>query len=135
MTVDAQAFLAAWHATVARRDRQGIADALADDVTIAPPPYWKKLEGKDVVAHLLGIVVNTIEGFTYHREWINGRELALEFRGKIGEFELQGIDLITLDDRNRIQNLDVLIRPLRAATALKDKVGVEMARFLREQAT
>ena len=133
MSLDANAFLTDWHVTVARKDRARIAEALADDVTIGPPPYWKKLEGKDVVAHLLGIVVNTIEGFTYHREWINGRELALEFRGKIGDFELQGIDLITLDDQNRIQNLDVLIRPLRAATALKDKVGVEMARFLREQ--
>ena len=133
MTPDANAFLAAWHVTVAQKDRQRIADALADDVTIGSPPYWKKLEGKEIVAHLLGIVVNTIEGFTYHREWINGRELALEFRGKIDDFELQGIDLITLDDQNRIRDLDVLIRPLRAATALKDKVGVEMARFLREQ--
>ena len=133
MAPDANAFLAAWHVTVAQKDQQRIANALADDVTIGAPPYWKKLEGKEIVAHLLGIVVNTIEGFTYHREWINGRELALEFRGKIDDFELQGIDLITLDDQNRIRNLDVLIRPLRAATALKDKVGVEMARFLREQ--
>ena len=77
--------------------------------------------------------MNTIEDFTYHREWSEGRELALEFRGRVGELELQGIDLISLDERLRIGNLDVMIRPINAAVALRDAIAPRMAAYLAER--
>lgn len=79
--------------------------------------------------HLLGIIIRTIEGFTYHREWQHGNELALEFTGRVGELDLQGIDLITLDDRLAIARLDVLMRPLRAIEALQEVVAPQMTAF------
>ena len=130
MEPNAEAFLATWHTIVATKDLAGLANAAADEITLGAPPYWQKLEGKALVVHLLGVIVETIEGFTYHREWWNGRELALEFTGTVDGMGLQGIDLITLDDHNRIRNLDVLIRPLNTLTVLRDKVGVRMAEFL-----
>jgi hypothetical protein len=123
-------FLVRWHRIVAEKDLDALAAILADDVTIGAPPYWSKLDGKDLVAHLLGIIIETIEDFTYHREWTHGREFALEFRGHVGEHQLQGIDLITVGDDGRIRNLDVLIRPINAVLALRDIVGPRMARFL-----
>jgi 2,4-dienoyl-CoA reductase (NADPH2) len=56
------------------------------------------------------------------------RELALEFRGRVGGLELQGVDLITLDDQGRITNLDVMIRPINTLLALRDRVAARMAR-------
>jgi hypothetical protein len=130
MQPDADAFLARWHRIVAERDLDALADVLADGVAIGAPPYWTPLAGKPLVHHLLGIIVTTIEGFTYHREWTRGRELALEFRGRVGEHELQGIDLITLDDDSRIAHLDVLIRPMNALEALREIVAPKMMAFL-----
>ena len=75
---------------------------------------------------------HTIEGFTYHREWAQGRELALEFRGRVGETELQGIDLITLDAEGRIQNLDVLMRPVNGIVALRERIAPRMAEYLAQ---
>jgi hypothetical protein len=134
MPDEAQAFLAEWHRVVAHKDLDGLARVLADDVTLGAPPYWEKLRGREVVRFLLGLIVNTIEGFTYHREWRSGNELALEFRGRVGELELQGIDLISLDERSRIRNLDVMIRPINAVQALQQTITPKMVAFLASRA-
>lgn len=127
MPADPAAFLARWHRIVAEKDVDGLATILADDVTVGAPPYWTRFEGKAVAQKLLGIIVETIEEFTYHREWTSGRELALEFRGRVGGLDLQGIDLITLDDRGRIARLDVMIRPMNALVELQSRVVGRMA--------
>ena len=127
MPADPSAFLARWHHIVAEKDLTGLGDLLADDVALGAPPYWGRLEGKPIVQKLLGIILETIEDFTYHRQWVNGRELALEFRGKVDGLELQGIDLITLDDAGRLAQLDVMIRPINTLLALRDRVAARMA--------
>ena len=132
MAADPEAFLPAWHRIVRERDFEALAGVLAPDVAIGAPPYWTKLNGEKLVHHLLGLVIETIDGFTYHREWRNGVELALEFTGRVGDMDLQGIDLITLDASNRIQNLDVLMRPVNAVIALQKAIAPRMAAFLSE---
>jgi hypothetical protein len=126
-------FLDEWHRIVSERDLDALQAVLAEDVSLGAPPYWGRLRGRGLVHHLLGLIVGTIEGFRYHREWQNGRELALEFTGRVGELELQGIDLITLDERLRIQSLDVMIRPINAVLALRESIAPRMAAFLAER--
>jgi hypothetical protein len=126
-------FLGEWHRIVAEKDLDGLRDILAEDVSLGAPPYWARLEGREIVHHLLGLIVNTIEGFRYRREWQNERELALEFTGRVGELELQGIDLISLDGSLRVQNLDVMIRPINAAVALREAIAPRMASFLAQR--
>lgn len=131
-------FLARWHAVVRERDLTGLEKLLAPDVTMGAPPYWDKLRGRPLVHHLLGLIIHTIEDFTYHREWhqdSRGRaEIALEFQGHLGELDLQGIDLISLNERGEIQNLDVVIRPINALTALRDVIAPQMAEYLKNAA-
>jgi hypothetical protein len=134
MEPHAEGFLARWHAAVAGRDGEAIASLLADDVSVGAPPYWGRLEGKPLVGHLLGVIADTIEGFMYHREWVSGRELALEFTGRVEGKLLQGVDLVTLGEDGRITRLDVMIRPLNTLVALRDKVAERMAEYLAAQA-
>lgn len=126
-------FLREWHRIVAERDVEGLGRILAEDVSLGVPPYWGRMQGREIAQHLLGIIIHTIEGFTYHREWQDGRELALEFTGRVGERELQGIDLITLDESGRVRNLDVLMRPVNGIIALREIVAPQMAAFLAER--
>ena len=127
-------FLARWHPVVQKRDLVELEKLLAADVTMGAPPYWDKLRGRPLVHHLLGLIIHTIEDFTYHREWHDdslGRgEIALEFRGHVGELDLQGIDLISLNEHGEIQNLDVVIRPMNALSALRDIIAPQMAEYL-----
>lgn len=132
MSNPVDAFLTEWHRIVSERDLDALHRVLAPDVSLGPPPYWSRFHGREIVQHLLGLIVETIEGFTYHREWKNGRELALEFTGRVGDLELQGIDLITLNDRFAIQNLDVLMRPMNSVRALQETIGPRMVSFLAQ---
>ena len=128
-------FLADWHRLVERRDLVALEQILAEDVSIGAPPYFDPLQGRRLVHQLLGLIIATIEDFTYHREWHDDSrgqgEIALEFRGHVGELELQGIDLITLNDRGELQKLDVMIRPLNALEALRDIIAPQMMSFLQ----
>jgi len=135
-------FLAKWHRLVEQRDLDALERILAEDVSMGAPPYWDKLNGRPIVHHLLGLIISTVEDFTYHREWhdesrgggTGSREIALEFRGHLGELDLQGIDLITLNERGELQNLDVMIRPMNALSALRDVIAPQMLEFLRASA-
>jgi hypothetical protein len=126
----AERFLAAWHPAVAARDSAALDALLADGVTLGAPPYWQKLEGRPLVLFLLRLILETIEEFRYHREWVDDRGLALEFTGKVDGLELQGIDLVILDADDRVANLDVLIRPANAVHALIASVALRMQRHL-----
>lgn len=128
--MSAGAFLDEWHRIVAQGDLDALREILREDVTIGAPPYWTPLRGRPIVHQLLSIILETIEGFTYFREWQDGRELALEFRGKVGDLDVQGIDLITLDAEGRIQNLDVLMRPTNTILRLQERIAPRMAEFL-----
>jgi hypothetical protein len=75
MTFEAS-FLDEWHRIVADRDEDALDKILAEDITLGAPPYWAKLEGREVVRTLLGFIINTIEEFTYHREWAQRSHLA-----------------------------------------------------------
>jgi hypothetical protein len=129
-------FLDRWHPVVEHRDLIELEKLLASDVTMGAPPYWEKLNGRPLVHHLLGLIIHTIEDFTYHREWHDDSrgqgEIALEFSGHVGELNVQGIDLISLNERGEIQNLDVVIRPMNALSALRDVIAPQMAEYLRK---
>jgi hypothetical protein len=131
---DPTSFLTEWHRIVAARDFVALPGVLLPTVSMGAPPYWQKIAGRDPVAHLLGIIITTIEDFRYHREWVEGAELALEFSGHVGSLDLQGIDLITLDHDNRIANLDVLMRPINAVAKLQEIVAPQMMEFLSARA-
>ena len=131
-------FLEEWHRLVEARDLVALERILAKDVSLGAPPYWDKLTGRGIVHHLLGLIIQTIEDFSYDREWHDDSrgkgEIALEFRGHLGELDVQGIDLITLNDRGELQNLDVMIRPLNSLAALRDVIAPQMMEFLQQNA-
>jgi hypothetical protein len=126
-----EAFLDEWHRIVRERDVEALGALLAPDVEIGAPPYWEPLRGRELVQHLLGLILDTIEGFTYRREWRDGAELALEFRGRVGGLELQGIDLISLDAAGRIRRLEVPMRPVNAVVALREAKAKRMMEYLK----
>ena len=127
-------FLDRWHRMVRERDTSAIADLLAEDVKLGAPPYWGTLEGRDLVTYLLTLIIQTIDGFTYHREWRNGAELALEFKGTVGGKNVQGIDLITVDSDGRVAAIDVPMRPINTVCELRDKIGPLMEKYFKDLA-
>jgi hypothetical protein len=56
------------------------------------------------------------------REWIDGKDWALEFSGKIDDIEFKGIDLITLGEDNKIKLIEVMLRPPNAGALFRARM-------------
>jgi hypothetical protein len=113
----------AFRAAVEREDHPGMVEALAPDVVFHSPITFKPFEGKDAVSTLLSVVMATFEGFRYTDELDGGGVKALVFEARVGDKQVQGLDLLRFDDDGLIEDFTVMVRPLSAAMALAEAVG------------
>ena len=110
-------------AAVEARDLAGMVAALAPDVVFHSPVTFKPFEGRDMVGHVLGEVLQVFQEFTYTDELREGDTTALVFEARVGDRDVQGIDLIRLNADGLIDDLTVLVRPLSGLTALAGEMG------------
>jgi hypothetical protein len=98
-------------------------DALADDVVFHSPVTFKPFEGREAVGTLLGVVSRTFEDFRYTDELDADGCKALVFGARVGDKQVEGLDLLRFDDDGKIADFTVMVRPLSAAMALAERVG------------
>jgi hypothetical protein len=116
-----------FRAAIERRDLDGMVAALADDVVLHSPVSFKPFEGKEAVARLLEILLRTFEDFRYTDE-LPGEEVhALIFRARVGDRDVEGLDLVRPGPDGRIVDFTVMVRPLTAVVALAEAVGAQLA--------
>jgi SnoaL-like domain len=116
-----------FRAAVERGDFDGMLATLAEDVVLHSPVSFKPFEGKEAVAGLLRIIVDTFEDFRYTDE-LPGEDIhALIFRARVGDREVEGLDLVRPGPDGRIVDFTVMVRPLTAVVALAEAVGPQLA--------
>jgi hypothetical protein len=108
---------------VEAKDLDGMRDALADDVVFHSPITFKPFEGRESVSMLLGVVFRTFEDFRYTDELDRDDVKALVFKARVGDKEVEGLDLLRIDGEGKIADFTVMVRPLSAAMALAEAVG------------
>jgi hypothetical protein len=112
---------------IERRDLDGMVATLADDVVLHSPVSFKPFEGREAVAQLFEILVRTFEDFRYTDD-LPGEEVhAMIFRARIGDREVEGLDLIRPGPDGRIADFTVMVRPLTGVVALAEAVGPQLA--------
>jgi len=99
-------------------DPSALAARLADTVTLHTPRFWRPITDRNWLIGILNMVPQAIDGFTYHRSWIDGSEAIMEFKGEVNGLGLQGIDIFTLNDEGKVESLTVFVRPPNALAAL-----------------
>ena len=102
-------------------------DSLAPDVHFNSPVAFLPFEGREAVGQVLGAVMETFEGFRYTDELEGATAHALVFEARVGDKEIQGIDLLRFDEDGRIRDFTVLVRPLSATIALAQAMGPKVA--------
>ena len=112
---------------VLRRDHPAMVDALAADVVFNSPVAFRPFEGRDAVGHVLAAVLETFEDFRYTDELPGDTAHALVFEARVGEKQIQGIDLLRFDADGKIDDFTVLVRPLSATIALAEAMGPKVA--------
>ena len=124
-----EASLKRWHAIIASGDASGLPSLLAPDCVFRSPVAYQPYHGADRTALVLATAASVFQDFRYHRQFVAGNDVGLEFSARVGTAELKGIDLIHFDDSGRITELEVMVRPATGLQAL----GQEMARRLAGQ--
>ena len=118
----------AFRKAVESTDLEAAMAQLAQNVVLHSPVTFKPFDGKEAVTALFTILFRTFEDFRYVDAYTSddGSEI-LHFRTRIGDREVEGIDMVRFDSAGLIEDFTVMVRPLTAAMALRDAVGSQLA--------
>jgi hypothetical protein len=117
----------AFRAAVEAKDIDAATALLADEVTFNSPVVHKPYAGRETVATILRTAFGVFEDFRYTDELEADGAHALIFRARVGDRELQGLDLIRTDEHGRIVDFTVMVRPASGLMALAERMGAELA--------
>lgn len=111
-----------WHRLVAERDMAALDALLADEVVFHSPVVHTPQAGKPLTRMYLQAAMHVLgnENFRYVGEWYGASSAVLEFRTEVDGIEIDGIDMITWDDEERIIEFKVMVRPLQAINLLHE---------------
>ena len=121
----------AFKAAAESKDFSAIDDLFAEDAVFRSPAVFAPYEGREAIKILLGAVVRVFEDFRYVEQVEDGVTAVLMFEAKVGDRELQGVDVLRFDAEGQIRELIVMIRPLSGLNA----VAAAMQRMLEEAQT
>lgn len=120
----AERFLAASRAD----DVGAAASELAPDVVMLNPGTDDPVVGRESVAGALRAVNAACDDFR-HTHLLSGQGtgeaplFGLVFEAKVGDETLHGVDLLELDERDRIRRFTVMARPMSALMALGARIS------------
>ncbi len=118
--------LAAFRAAVESGDHAGMVAQLGPEPVLRSPVTFKPFEGREAVSRLFGILLEVFEDFRYTDEFEADGKAALIFEARVGDRELQGLDLFRLDADGKIAELTVMVRPASGLMALGEAVGARL---------
>lgn len=118
--------LADFRAAVEGGDHAAMVAALAPDPVLRSPVSFKPFEGREAVSRLFEILLEVFEDFRYTDEFEADGKAALIFTARVGDREVEGLDLFRLDADGRIAELTVMVRPASGLMALGEAVGARL---------
>ncbi len=111
-------------------------DLLHEDVIFYSPVVFTPQKGKEITKLYLSAAGGVFSSnkdkeqskpeeskFRYTKELIHDNHACLEFETEINGIYVNGIDLITWNDENKITEFKVLVRPLQAVNTLHQMMG------------
>jgi hypothetical protein len=109
------------------KDLDLLRETLAEDVVLHSPILFKGFEGRDMAMLVLANVIEVFEDFRYLDEVHGDGTVVLRFAAKVeGKFEIEGVDYLTLDADNRVTDLTVFLRPLKAVNAFNEQMSARL---------
>ena len=118
----------ALRAAVEAGDLEATLATMSPDVVFHSPVTFKPFLGRDAVGVLFGILFKTFEDFRYVGEFTaSDGSAVLRFLTRVGDRDVEGIDLVHFNDDGLIDDFTVFVRPLSAVHALRDSIGAQLA--------
>ena len=102
---------------------------LAEDAVFYSPAVFTPQEGKAKTAMYLRAAEKMFSGtdFRYVGQWFGERSAVLEFTATIDGVYVDGIDMITWNDDEKIVSFKVMMRPFKALQVIMPKMAELLA--------
>ena len=121
-----------FRAAVEERRFDSIASIFADDVVLHSPVAHRPYRGPEMVAGIVAAVATVLEGFHFVKEIGSGTgDHALIFSATVDGLQIQGCDFLHTRDDGLIDELTVMLRPLKATIAFAEKMSQAFANLPR----
>jgi len=98
-------------------------ELLAPSVQLHSPVLHHALVGRELVAPLLGELRACFTEPVFTDTLQAPETLGLVFRAKIADLDAEGLQLLRFDSDGLIEDITVMLRPIRAAMALAQAMG------------
>jgi hypothetical protein len=105
------------------KDIEAASELFAPEIVFHSPATFHPFVGRETVTALLAIVAETFEDFRYTDGLEADGAHALIFRASIGGREIEGIDLLRLDEDGLIADFTVMLRPISGLLPFAQAMG------------
>ena len=112
----------AFRAAVESKELSAIDALFAEDARFRSPVVFKPYEGRGQIAVILGAALRAFEDFRYLAQTETGDTAVLMFEARVGDRELQGVDILRFAEDDRITELTVMVRPMSGMHALAERM-------------
>ena len=114
-----------WHEIVESGESEKLSDLIDNDCVFFSPVVFSPQEGKELTIKYLSAAALVFgdESFKYTKEIINENNACLEFELELDGIKINGVDLISWNEENKINEFKVLIRPLKGVQLIHQLMG------------
>jgi len=128
-----------WHEALSSGDIGKIKPLLANKCVFYSPIVFKPQEGR-VLSHMYLSsafrMFKEAERFEYKKEIIGEKDAVLTFEAEIEGIFIDGLDMITWNDANKITEFKVMIRPMKGLQKVGEKMLDQLSDLsLKEKAS
>jgi SnoaL-like protein len=102
-------------------------ELFSPEAVFRSPAVFKPYSGLEALGVILGTVVEVFEDFHYVDQVETGDTAVLVFEARVGDRELNGVDVLRFGEDGRIAEMMVMIRPLSGLNALGEEMGRRLA--------
>jgi hypothetical protein len=110
----------AFRAAAEAKDFGAAEELFAENAVFRSPVVYKPYEGRDQIKVLLSAVVQVFEDFRYLEQVETGDAAVLMFEARVGDKQLQGVDILKFGPDDRIVEMTVMVRPMSGVHALAE---------------
>jgi len=108
------------------KDFSAVDQLFAEDAVFRSPVVFKPYQGREALALLLGAVVQVFEDFRYVEHVETGDTAVLMFEARVGDREVQGVDILRFGDGEQIREMTVMVRPMSGMHALAEAMRAKL---------
>jgi hypothetical protein len=119
----------AFRQAIERMDLAAVLAILSPEIVFNSPIVFKPYHGRDEVGFVLAGVMRVFQDFRYTAEYAAPDGHVLRFKTRVGDRDLEGVDILTFDASGLVSEFTVMVRPYSAATALREAMAAALAAY------